>query len=207
MLGPKRVLMDDEGMPFPPPYRLVDNEFTLLETSDLVFIDPVSTGYSRAVSGQKAGDFHGLKEDIQSVGDFIVRYTTRNKRWSSPKFLIGESYGTTRASGLSRYLQQRHGLYLNGIMLISAVLNFATLEFDSGNDLPYPLLGRHLYGYCLVPRQIREFRSMTRRSPQGVAEKFCRHDYTLGLMKGSSALTRDERSKLLQKLSRLTGLF
>lgn len=204
MLGPKRVLMDDEGMPFPPPYRLVDNEFTLLETSDLVFIDPVSTGYSRAVPGQKAGDFHGLKEDIQSVGDFIVRYTTRNKRWSSPKFLIGESYGTTRASGLSRYLQQRHGLYLNGIMLISAVLNFATLEFDSGNDLPYPLLlptytATAWYHGKLDP-SLNDLAAALKES-----ENFAAGDYTLGLMKGS-ALTKDERSKLLKKLSRLTGL-
>ena len=99
MLGPMRVLLDEEGMPLPPPYQLVPNDFSLLDKTDLVFIDPVSTGFSRPVPGQKAEEFHNVKRDIESVGDFIQRFTTRNKRWASPKFLIGESYGTTRAAG------------------------------------------------------------------------------------------------------------
>ena len=111
----------------------------LLDVSDLVFIDPVSTGYSRAVEGERADQFHGFKRDLESVGDFIRLYTTRYQRWASPKFLAGESYGTTRAAGLAGYLQQRHGLYLNGLLLISSVMNFQTLLFEHGNDLPYVL--------------------------------------------------------------------
>src|SRR5712664_3160195 len=139
LLGPRRVQMGDAGALLPPPYKLVDNDASLLDISELVFIDPVSTGYSRAVPGEAARQFHGIEEDVQSVADFIRLYATRNKRWSSPKFLAGESYGTTRAAGLSGYLQERYGMYLNGIVLISAILNFETAKFDAGNDLPYIL--------------------------------------------------------------------
>src|SRR5580765_1575563 len=137
--GPRRVEMGDAGALLAPPYRIVDNEYSLLDLTDLVFIDPVSTGYSRPVPGEAAQQYHGIQQDIESVGDFIRLYATRNKRWTSPKFLAGESYGTTRAAGLSGYLQQRYGLYLNGIILISSILNFQTAEFDTGNDLPYVL--------------------------------------------------------------------
>ncbi|MCA9875378.1 MAG: hypothetical protein KC441_17020, partial [Anaerolineales bacterium] len=116
LFGPKRVQAEDDGRALPPPYRLIDNDFSLLDHTDLVFIDPVSTGFSRAVPGEKPKEFHGFKKDIESVGDFIRLFTTRYGRWSSPKFLAGESYGTTRAAGLSGYLQERHGMYLNGIM-------------------------------------------------------------------------------------------
>lgn len=130
-LGPKRVLMDELGHPTPPPYRLIDNAHTLLDVTDLVFIDPVSTGYSRAAPGEKPADFHAFNEDIASVGDVIRLYTSRYGRWSSPKFLIGESYGTTRAAGLAGYLQERHGMYLSGLMLVSSVLDFQTLLFEA----------------------------------------------------------------------------
>jgi len=139
LFGPRRVQMGDAGALLPPPYKLVDNDVSLLDISDLVFIDPVSTGYSRAVPGEPPQQFHGITPDVESVADFIRLYATRNKRWSSPKFLAGESYGTTRAAGLSGYLQQRYGMYLNGIVLISSILNFETAEFDAGNDLPYIL--------------------------------------------------------------------
>ena len=98
--------------PSPPPYRLVDNEFSLLDHTDLVFIDPVSTGYSRAVPGEKPDQFHNIEADIAWVGEFIRLFTTRRQRWASPKFLIGESYGTTRAAGLAGHLQDQHGLFL-----------------------------------------------------------------------------------------------
>ncbi len=138
-LGPKRVAMDPEGKPLPPPYRLVDNEYSILDLTDLVFIDPVSTGYSRAVPESDAKNFHGFTGDIESVGEFIRLYASRHGRWSSPKFLAGESYGTTRAAALSGYLQDSLGMYLNGIALISSVLNFETISFAPGNDLPYEL--------------------------------------------------------------------
>jgi carboxypeptidase C (cathepsin A) len=139
LLGPRRVVMTDEGDLPKPPYRLTDNEFSLLDKTDLVFIDPIGTGYSRPADGEQAKQFHGFKKDIESVGDFIRLYTTRYNRWLSPKFLIGESYGTTRASGLSGYLQERHGMYMNGIMLVSTVLDFGTIDFNPGNELPYVL--------------------------------------------------------------------
>jgi len=139
VLGPRRVWLDDVGNLLQPPYRLVDNEHALLDVTDLVFIDPVSTGYSRPVPGEKAQEFHGFKKDIESVGEFIRLYTTRYQRWRSPKFLIGESYGTTRAAGLSSHLQERHGLYLNGLMLVSSILDFQTARFHPSNDAPYIL--------------------------------------------------------------------
>ncbi|HYT31973.1 MAG TPA: peptidase S10, partial [Thermoanaerobaculia bacterium] len=136
-VGPKRVLMTDEGKPLPPPYRLVDNDYTWLSWTDLVFIDPVTTGYSRPATGEKPEQFHGLEEDLKSVGEFIRLFATKYSRWASPKFLAGESYGTTRAAGLSGYLQERYGMWLNGIVLISSILNFETTDFAVGNDLPY----------------------------------------------------------------------
>lgn len=142
ILGPRRAVLEFDGSLPPPPFQLTDNEYSLLDQTDLVFIDPVSTGYSRPVDGQKPKEWHGFKKDIQSVGDFIRLYTTRANRWLSPKFLIGESYGTTRAAGLSGYLQERHGLYLNGLMLVSAVLDFTTLDFNLNNDLPFIMLDR-----------------------------------------------------------------
>jgi carboxypeptidase C (cathepsin A) len=122
--------MQNDGELPPPPYKLTDNEYSLLDETDLVFIDPMNTGYTRPVEGMKPKEWHGFKKDIELVGDFIRLYTTRANRWLSPKFLIGESYGTTRASGLAGYLQERHGMYLNGIMLVSVVLDFATLDFN-----------------------------------------------------------------------------
>ena len=105
--GPRRVKMGDAGALLPPPYELVDNEYSLLDLTDLVFIDPVSTGYSRAVPGETPNQFHGIQQDVESVGDFIRLYATRNKRWTSPKFLAGESYGTTRSAQLASTLQSR----------------------------------------------------------------------------------------------------
>jgi carboxypeptidase C (cathepsin A) len=137
VLGPRRVAMNDDGTTLPPPYKLVDNDQSWLDLTDLVFIDPVSTGYSRASEEKDAKQFHGYNQDIESVGEFIRRWTSDNKRWASPKYLIGESYGTTRASGLSEHLQNRYGMYLNGVILVSAVLNFQSIDFADGNDLPF----------------------------------------------------------------------
>ena len=139
VLGPRRVVLTDEGELPPPPFKLTDNQYSILDDTDLVFIDPMGTGYSRPVEGEKAKDWHAFKKDIESVGDFIRLYVTRYHRWLSPKFLAGESYGTTRAAGLSGYLQERHGMYLNGLMLISAVLDFTTIDFHLNNELPYIL--------------------------------------------------------------------
>lgn len=205
VLGPRRLLMDETGNPLPPPHQLVDNDFSLLEETDLVFIDPVSTGYSRAVVGEKAKQYHGFKKDIESVGDFIHLYVSRYQRWASPKFLIGESYGTTRAAGLSGYLQERHGMYLNGIMLVSAVLDFATLDFNLGNELPYILFlptytATAWYHKKLAPDLQADLFKAVQESTE-----FALGEYAVALMKGED-LTGAARDSIRQKLARLTGL-
>jgi carboxypeptidase C (cathepsin A) len=205
VLGPRRTQMKDDGDLPQPPYRLIDNEYSLLDVTDLVFIDPVTTGYSRPVVGEKAKEFHGFKKDIESVGDFIRLYATRYRRWTSPKFLIGESYGTTRAAGLSGYLQERHGLYLNGIMLVSVILNFQTARFGPGNDLP-PILflptytATAWYHKRLAPELQNDLRATLKE-----VEAFTQGEYATALLKGAS-LSAEERASLVQKLARYTGL-
>jgi carboxypeptidase C (cathepsin A) len=204
--GPRRVQMGDAGTLLPPPYKLVDNESSLLDVSDLVFIDPVSTGYSRAVPGEPAKQFHGIEEDVESVGEFIRLYATRNKRWSSPKFIAGESYGTTRAAGLSSYMQQRFGMYFNGIILISTILNFETAEFDIGNDLPcilyLPTYSAIAWYHKKLPPdlQAQEVTKVVEES-----RKFAAGEYAAALMQGD-ALPDARRTEIAQKVARLTGL-
>ena len=137
--GPKTIAMDDQNLPVGPPYALADNQATWLAAADLVFIDPVSTGYSRPAPGEKAEQFHGVIEDANSVAEFIRLYLTQHQRWASPKFLAGESYGTTRASILAGLLNDRYGIAVNGVVLISSVLDFQTLIASEGNDLPYEM--------------------------------------------------------------------
>ncbi len=139
-LGPRRVKMNEDGSQPAPPFALVDNEYSVLNVSDLVFIDPVATGFSRAAKDEKPDQFFGDTADLESVGEFIRLWTTRHDRWLSPKFLCGESYGVFRAAGLADYLRSRYGLYLNGLVLVSGVLDFATISGGTGNDLPYPLI-------------------------------------------------------------------
>jgi carboxypeptidase C (cathepsin A) len=204
--GPKRVLLGASGEALPPPYRLVHNESTILDLTDLVFIDPVSTGYSRPAPGQDAKQFHGVKEDVQSVGDFIRLYVTRFNRWGSPKFLAGESYGTTRAAGLASYLQDRYGMDLNGIILISAVLNFQTIRFDDGNDLPYPLfLPSYTATAWYHKRLTAELQGQPLPKVLEEAEHFAENEYTLALLKGDK-LTNGERQEIAARLARYTGL-
>jgi carboxypeptidase C (cathepsin A) len=205
LLGPRRVLLDDEGFAFPPPYRLVDNAFTLLDTTDLVFIDPVSTGFSRALPGEKPKQFHGFKKDIESVGDFIRLYATRYQRWTSPKFLIGESYGTTRAAGLSSYLQERHGMYMNGIMLISSILNFQTADFHPGNDLPYILFLPTYTATAWYHHRLSDDLEKDLYSTLAEVETFALGDYAQALLQGDD-LQDEERLLIARKLARYTGL-
>ncbi len=205
VLGPRRVETMEGGQPLAPPYKLVNNDYSLLDQTDLVFIDPVSTGFSRAVPGEKPKEFHSFKKDIESVGDFIRLYVSRYGRWSSPKFLIGESYGTTRAAGLSGYLQERYGLFLNGVMLISVVLNFQTIRFPVGNDLPYifylpTLAATAWYHQRLAP----DLQADLLKTIAEVRD-FALTEYTLALMQGA-ALPEDRRAEIEEKLVRYTGL-
>ena len=205
VLGPRRVLMDEIGDQLPPPYRLVDNEYSLLDVTDLVFVDPVSTGFSRVVPGEKARQFHGIKRDIESVGDFIRLYLSRYRRWSSPKFLVGESYGTTRAAGLSGYLQERHGMYLNGIMLVSSILDFQTASFTAGNDLPYILFLPTYTATAWYHKRLAAGLQRDLKTALAEAERFALGDYALALLQGAT-LPADRRAAIAQRLSALTGL-
>lgn len=203
--GPRRVEMGDAGQLMPPPWKLVDNESSLLDVTDMVFIGPVTTGYSRPAPGEAPRQFHGLQEDTQWVGDFIRLWTTRNERWLSPKFLAGESYGTTRAASLSGYLQNRHGMFLNGVILISSILNFQTARFDTGNDLPYivflPTYTATAWYHKKLPQDLQgDLQKALRES-----REFAEGEYTRALGMGGQ-LPPAERAKVVQKLARLTGL-
>ena len=204
--GPRRVVYkDDEGHAAAPPYRLVDNESSILDVTDLVFIDPVTTGFSRAIPFKDANKFHSVDADIESVGDFIRLWTTRYARWSSPKYIAGESYGTTRAAGLSGYLQD-NGFYVNGIVLISSILNFGTARFDSGNDLPYIVfLPTYATTAWYHKRLSPEMQQLPVAKVAEDAERFALGEYTAALMKGD-AIPDAEKRAVIAKLARFTGL-
>ena len=205
LLGPRRVLMDDIGNALQPPYRLVDNEFSLLDKTDLVFIDPVSTGFSRAAAGEKSKQFHHFQKDIELVGEFIRLFTSREKRWTSPKYLIGESYGTTRAAGLAGSLQGRHGMNLNGIMLISSILNFQTARFTVGNDLPFILYLPTYAAIAWYHGRLNETLQADLRQTLAEVEAFAEGEYATALMKGAK-LPAAEATVIRQKLAWYTGL-
>ncbi len=205
LLGPRRVqLKEDGGLPAPP-FKLVNNEYSLLDVTDLVFIDPVSTGYSRPLPGEDPKKYHGVEEDLASVGDFIRLYITRYKRWSSPKFIIGESYGTTRAAGLSGYLEQHFGIYINGIVLVSSVLNFATISFNPGNDLPYILFLPSETAAAWYHKKLPPDLQADRAKALAEAERFALGDYSRALLQGSS-ISPAQRQQVVKALARLTGL-
>ncbi|MFT7839601.1 peptidase S10 [Saccharothrix sp. BKS2] len=202
LLGPRRVVSGDAGAPVPPPYDLVDNAETLLTHSDLVFIDPVSTGYSRAVKGEKPGAYHGFQGDLESVGEVIRLWTSRNGRWMSPKFLAGESYGTLRAAGLAEHLQSRYGMYLNGLMLISSVLDFTTLDFSDNNDVPHTLF---LPTYAAIAHYHGLHGDRSLEDVLADAEDFASRDYPWALARGNR-LSAEERAGAVARLAALTGL-
>jgi carboxypeptidase C (cathepsin A) len=197
--------MGDAGALLPPPYQLVDNDFSMLDVTDLVFIDPVTTGYSRVVEGENPKQFHNFEKDISSVGDFIRLYTTRYNRWVSPKFLSGESYGTTRSAGLSGYLQERHGMYLNGIILISSILNFQTARFTPGNDMPYILFLPTYTATAWYHNRLDAELQKNLRDTLDEVEAFAAGEYATALIKGD-ALPKIEYDAVVSKLARYTGL-
>ena len=206
ILGPQRVQVDAMGKAPPPPYALIDNEHTLLTDSDLVFIDPVGTGHSRVAEGEKTAEFHEYQRDLDSVGEFIRLYLSRYKRWASPKYLIGESYGTTRGAGLSRHLQEKHDLFLNGVMLVSLALDFQTLSFDHGNELPYALF---LPTYAATAWYHKALSPALQKKPLAevvaAAEAFANNDYLVALMQGSR-LEPKARRRIAEQLAMYSGL-
>jgi carboxypeptidase C (cathepsin A) len=204
-LGPKRVALDDEGRATAPPYGIVPNEYTWLDRTDLVFIDPVSTGYSRPAPGENPKQFHGYLEDISSMGNFIRSFLSRYERWGSPKFLAGESYGTTRAAGLSKFLQDRYRIYINGIFLISAVLNFGTNDYHVGNDIPRALYLPSYTAAAWYHRKLAPELQGDLKQALASSERFALGEYASALLKGGW-LTDAEKDAVAAKMSYYTGL-
>ena len=202
--GPRRVVTTDAGPTPPPPFKLVDNAECLLDKTDLVFVDPVGTGFSRAVGKAKDKDFWGVDQDVKSLAQLIATYISRNGRWNSPKFLIGESYGTFRSAALGNYLQQHNGMYFNGIDLISSVLDLGTISFLPGDDMPYIF---YVPSYAATA----SYHKMLKDPPADLnvflveARQFAATEYAGALMKGTN-LSAAEKADIAKKLSRFTGL-
>ena len=203
-LGPKKVVLQADGFMPPAPYRMEDNPYTLLDKSDLVLIDAIGTGFSRAADAELFKKFWGVKGDIEAFSEFIRLYISRNERWSSPLFILGESYGTTRAAGIAGYLAD-HGISFNGITLLSMVLNFETLEDNNTNDQPYIFLIPSFtmiaaYHHKLAPDLAQ---NLTRAREE--SERWASGEYAQALAKGD-ALSPEEREKVIEQMARYTGL-
>jgi len=203
-LGPRKVVLQPDGFMPAAPYHMEDNPYTLLDKSDLVLIDAIGTGFSRAADAEMFKKFWGVKGDIEAFSEFIRLYITRNERWASPLFLFGESYGTTRSAGIAGYLADR-GISFNGITLLSTVLNFETLEDNHTNDQPYIFLipsFTMIAGYHhKLPSDLAQDMNRARQE----SEQWASTEYEQALDKGD-ALTPQERQKIIDQLARFTGL-
>lgn len=203
--GPKRILLPDASA-MPPPYGYIDNIYTLLDVTDLVFIDPVSTGYSRPASGVDAQFFHSVQEDIRSLSSFIRLYVTRYGLWDRPKFLLGESYGTFRAASLAAHLHDMQFLYLNGVILISTVLDFGTLRDPTGcNDLPYILFLPSFTATAHYHNRLSPDLQKDKKAALAAAEELAYGRYSLALLRGDT-LPVAEKRHIAVDLAKLTGL-
>ncbi len=201
-VGPKRIELLPDGQMPAPPYKLIDNPDTWLQHADLVFIDPVGTGYSRAAEKEWSKEFWGLEGDLESVAEFIRLYLTREGRWSSPVYIAGESYGTTRAAGLSGKLVDR-GVALNGVILVSSILNFQTARFTKGNDLPYILFLPTYTAAAWYHGKLKGFEKLS--DALSASQQFASLEYTTALGMGDR-IDADTRAKIVTRLSELTGL-
>ena len=202
--GPRRVAVKESGYTPPPPYQLTDNANSLLDRTDMVFIDPIGTGFSHAVGKAHDKDFWGVDEDVHSMAQFVNIYVTRHSRWNSPKFLIGESYGTFRSAALGNYLQSHDNMTINGIVLISSVLDLSTISFLPGQDLSYVL---YLPTYAATAW----YHKAVKDAPADMhafvdeARAYAVGPYASALMKGAS-ISATEKAAVAAKLSHFTGL-
>lgn len=203
-LGPRRVRMLPDGNMPAPPFELVDNASSWLDLADLVFVDPVGTGYSRAAKPDLTKKFSAVQADIDSLGRFIRLYLTRNQSWDAPLFLVGESYGTFRCAGLSEYLVE-HGVALNGLILVSSVLNMQTITFDYGNDLPYHLFLPSYTATAWYHKKLAPHLQSDLDDTLAQAERWADSEYLPALAKGDR-LTAAERAAVAGKLAAFTGL-
>lgn len=203
VMGPRRVVVDDPNSTPPAPYELTDNQYSMLDATDIVMVDPVGTGVSRAVGKAENKDFWGLNQDIRSVSNFIKTYISENNRWNSPKYLLGESYGTTRSAGVVNYLQDQ-GIAMNGVVLVSTVLDLRTISFGDADFTPYVV---YLPTYAAVA----QYHGQLNHSPESLesfiqeARQFASTEYAAALMKGDE-LSETRRNQIIDRLSYFTGL-
>ncbi len=200
-LGPRRVMLQPDGHGMPAPYLIEDNRDSFLDATDMVFVDAISTGFSRPAPGENPNQFHGVIEDANWFADFIYQYITRNERWASPKFLIGESYGTTRSAELSGVLQERHQIYLNGIVLLSTVA-FANFGADDRSTFFLPTYITSAWYHHLLPPDLQ---NLTIEQVADKAREFAHGEYAQALDKGDR-MTPAEHEKVVQDMARYTGL-
>lgn len=204
IMGPRRVVVNDPMPNGPAPYTIVDNNYTILDLSDVVMMDPIGTGISRATGKSKNSEFWGVDADIKSVSQFIRNYTNENERWNSPKYLLGESYGTFRSAGVADHLQAQMGIALNGIVLVSNVLDIRTLSFNPGDDISYIL---NLPSYAATAWYHNKLKSKPTNLTDFLKEvrAFALGEYASMLMKGDQ-LAASDQDKLINTLSAYTGL-
>lgn len=203
-MGPRKVLLQPQGWMPAAPYRLEDNPNTPLDRTDLVMVDAIGTGWSRPADATAARKFWNMRGDIESFGEFIRMYLTRNERWSSPLYLFGESYGTTRSAGIAGYLAD-HGISFNGIVLLSTVLSFETLEFAKTNDVPYPLILPSFTWIAGYHHKLPSDLQSDVKKAADEAREWALGEYWSALNKGD-AMTPQEHANVVDKLSRYTGL-
>jgi len=203
-LGPRRVVLQPDGFLPPAPYHVIDNPYTLLDKSDIVMVDAIGTGFSRAESIEQSKKFWGVKGDIEAFSEFIRLYLSRYERWSSPLFLFGESYGTTRAAGIAGYLTEQ-GISFNGITLLSTALSFQTLEDSKSNDQPYIFLIPTFTMVAGYHHKLPPDLSADMTKARQESEQFATGEYAAALSKGD-ALGADERQKVIDDMARFTGL-
>jgi carboxypeptidase C (cathepsin A) len=204
-LGPKRVVLANNGTALPRSDRLVDNEYTWLAFTDLVFVDPVGTGFSRAAPGVEASQFYAVQKDVETNAAFIRLFVTKYRRWLSPQFIVGESYGTTRAVGMARYLQGHDALYLDGLILLSSALNMEAISFDPGNDLPYVLSLPSCAAVALYHGRLGDRRLLNLQKTLERAKTWALQDYISALARGES-LPPAQYDEVARKLAEYTGL-
>ncbi len=204
IIGPKRVVLNDPYNVPPPPYKMEDNNNSILDVSDIVMIDPVGTGISHAVGKAKNKDFWGVDQDIKSVSGFIKTYITQNERWNSPKYILGESYGTLRSGGVTNYLQENMNIAVNGVVLVSSILNYASQIFVDGSDIAYitymPTYAATAWYHNKVPNKPLDVAAFLKD-----ARAFASGEYAAALMKGDN-ISDAEKESVISKLSYYTGL-
>lgn len=204
-LGPRRLNLPPDGLTPATVVTVVDNPNSILDATDLVFVDPVSTGLSRAAKGEKPEQFYGVDEDIQSVGEFVRLFTTREQRWASPKYLCGESYGVMRVAGLADYLQEKHGLYAEGLMMMSGLVNFGTISGAPGNDLPAVLFLPAMTAAAHYHKKLAPDLQADLAKAIAASRAFAYGEYATALLQGAG-LPDAERRQIAEKVARFTGL-